>query len=395
MNRRLVLLPLAAAAATLAGGAAHAQDPWYVGVRQAITTESGGRDDTYATTSLRGGLRIPFGRQRAFADASLSRTTFDKNQNSDTNGYSLNAGLDWQTVERLSGNVRALASRSLAPYTFIGLEPTAGGAVPVSQTFDNVEKLRDLSAAVRLGVVTRLALEGSVGHREVAYSAAEFAPLEYRQDSGSLGVNYRFSGLLSMGTGVSVQEAEYPQAIGGPDASSRRNVYVSARWVPTGASTVNARLNFGKIEFDRQTVRDFSGATGHVTWEWQPTGKLQFMTTLARDAGQDARFIQLRVNDVPQLPLLADFSRVSNSLSLRANYGYSAKVNFGAGLQHVRSKVASSVVGDTDRDATALSLTGNWAPTRWLSLGCEVGHSKSSGARAASLVGCYGQFTLQ
>lgn len=396
MNRRLALLPLAAAALVCSQGArAQAAEPYYIGVRQAFSQETGGRDDTYATTSVRGGLNIPFGRQRVFADASLSRTTFNKNKSANTDGYSLNAGLDWATIERLSGNVRAYATRSLAPFTFVGLEPTAGGAVPVVQTFDNVERVQDISTTARVGVVTRLGIEGSLGHRELAYSATQYAPLEYKQDNGSLGVSYRFSGLLTMGTGVSVQEAKYPRAIGGRDASSRRDVYVSASWVPTGASRVDARMNVGKIEFDRATERDFSGVTGAVSWDWKPTGKLQFVTTLARDAGQDARFIQLRLNNVPQLPQIADFSRVSNSLSLRANYGYSAKIALGAGLNYVRSQVASKVAGDTTENATALLLDATWTPTRALAFGCQAGHTTGTGSQGTSLVSCYGQFTLQ
>ena len=396
MKPRLVLLPLAGAAAVLIGSAAHGEtDPWYLGARAAVTTESGGRDDTYVTTSLRGGLDVPLGRQRVFADASVSNTRFDRHSQSNTDGYGLNAGIDWQTIERLSGDVRVRASRSLAPFTFVGLQTTAGGAIPVSETFDNVEKLQDVSASARLGVVTPLTIEGTAGHREVSYTATQYAPLEYQQDRGRLGVVYRFSDILSLGTGVSVQETDYPNAIGGPDASSRRDVYVSARWVPTGASAVTARINGGKIEFDRETVRNFSGATGYVAWDWRPTGKLRFVTTLARDAGQDARFIQLRLNDVLQLPQLADFSRVSNSLTVHASHAYSGKLSFGAALQHVRSQEASSVVGDRSENATALSLSATWLATRSLSFGCETSYSEGSQTRSATALGCYGQFTLR
>ena len=71
-------LSLVAGACAWFAGAALAQSadrPWYIGLGQDFTHQSnvlssatGEISDTISTTTLRGGVNVPFGRQRAYAN---------------------------------------------------------------------------------------------------------------------------------------------------------------------------------------------------------------------------------------------------------------------------------------------------------------------------------------
>ena len=400
------------ASALLLAGGAHAQSgdrPWYVGFYQDIGYQSnvlkssGAEDnDITSTTALRGGLNLNFGRQRAFANAALTHTRYNDLKARNNNGYSLGAGLDWSTIERLSGNVLFSANRGQSDFN-------PGGIVPV--TISNIERSEDLSAKVRLGVVTMLGFEATGGYRRVSFSAPEYASREYTQDRGSFGVTYRPSGILSLGTGISGDRTRYgAPAFGQPvaDRSERRDLYLSATWVPTGASTFNGRVAASKIEYNRASAADFKGLTGYVNWAWKPTGLLSINTTLSRDSGQESGFLR----STPTLRFGAlgfelvdttasDFSQITNTLSVNAAYELTGKIMLDAGLAYARRNLVDGFTGAEGRDnTTTLSLGGKWAATRTVSAGCRASHRTRSARGAGSqdyksdTFSCFGQVTL-
>ena len=374
--------------------------PWYVGLTQDFTHDSnvlGGVSgaeisDTISTTTLRGGVNVLFGRQRFYANAALNHQSYSDLSARNNNGYDLGAGLDWSTVERLSGSVTLNAGRRQADFN-------VGGVMPV--TVSNLERSEDLNARVRLGADTQLAFDAGFGQRRVSFTAPEFASREYRQDSGNLGLTYRPSGILTLGTGVSAQRTKYRvPAIGQttPDRSDRQDVYVTATWVPTGASTVSARVNVGKTEYDQATAADFKGATGSLSWAWRPTGLLNLTTSLSRDTGQESGFLQLAPGNTVSA---SDFSRVTNSLAVRAGYELTGKINLSAGVAYARRELVDGFTGVSGNDnSTTLSAGATWAAMRTLSLGCNASRESrsASGAGSSSFdsnrFGCFGQFML-
>jgi len=394
---------LAVAAGLALSGTALAQSssrPWYVGLTQDFTHESNvlgsasgaETSDTVSTTTLRGGLNLPFGRQRAYANAALNHQRYSDLSARDNNGYDLGAGLDWSTIERLSGSVTLNASRRQADFN-------VGGIVPISVS--NLERNQDFNARVRLGADTQLAFDAGIGQRRVSFTAPEFASREYKQDSGNLGLTYRPSGILTLGAGVSAQRTKYlAPAVGQTtaDRSDRQDVYATATWVPTGASTINARVAVGKTEYDQATAADFSGVTGSVVWAWRPTGLLSLTTSLSRDTGQEAGFLRLAPGTTVSA---SDFSQVTNSFSVRAGYELTGKINLTGGVGYVRRNLVDGFTGISGNDnTTTVSFGATWAAMRTLSLGCNASRDSRSSSGAGSTgydsdrVGCFGQFTL-
>ncbi len=123
-------LPLPAfLALALAGSAAAETSPYYIGANQALayqtnifSSTTGEIDSGISTTSVIGGFDQPIGRQRVYANGTVGYNYFanDAVRYLNNNSYGLNAGLDWQTVERLSGTVRLAANQSLAFYGAAG-----------------------------------------------------------------------------------------------------------------------------------------------------------------------------------------------------------------------------------------------------------------------------------
>ena len=400
---------LVAATLLAAAGAGRAEaNPYYIGVSQAFAhdsnlyrTETAPQPDKYSITGLQAGVDQPFGRQRFYANGSVRATRYEDIVELNNTGYGLNAGLDWSTIEQLSGGFNVSLNQSLAPYGASGNQPLL--------TKKNVETDQQASARVQLGLVALVSLEGTLSHRRVGFSANEFAASEYRQNSASLGLNYRPSGLLTLGTALRTTRGDYPNVVlaNGDSASfSRNDLDLTATWVPSGLSTVNARLSFGRQTSDALSQRDFSGTTGSISWAFLPTGKLSFNTAISRDTGAESGFANTRG---VQLNGSSDNSRLTTSVAFTAAYEATAKIKINAGLRYTRRSlvdeqfvngVAVQSAEGTD-SLKSLSLGANYEPSRNWQLGCgavrdlRLASGGLSNSYAATNVNCSTQFTLK
>nr|WP_316643933.1 hypothetical protein [uncultured Roseateles sp.] len=403
---RPTLLPLAALLALMCAGpvALAETTPYYIGASQSFTHESNIyrlsgnspiNSDTVSGTSLLAGIDQTFGRQRAFADASVNANRYSNNKTLNNTGYSLNGGLDWATIERLSGRISFGANRNMAQFN-------PGGDSPVL-TKKNIQTNKQASATVRYGLVGKYSLEGSLSHRQVAYSAVEYNRFEYRQNSGSLGLVYRPSGALSLGAALRHTTGSYPKARVSTsgfveDTYKRNDLDLTSNWTVSGASSIAARLSYGKQEYASFNTRDFSGATGSVTWYWTPGPRLQIKTSLTRDTGQDTSFLTFGSNNF----ITSDYSRLTTELQSSATYELSAKIFIDASVRWADRSltgIGNQVGNDTNK---GLSLGGRWLATRSTQVGCQLSHdSRSSDNLALSLpfsansTSCYAQIMLR
>lgn len=401
----------------LVGSGAQAQtSPWYVGAAQTFTHETNvyrladgvatpagvSKSDLVSSTALLAGLDQPISRQRLYGTATLRSSRFRNNDVLDNEGYSLNAGLDWATVERLSGNLELSADRNLA---FFNTDTEVG-----LLTTKNIENSRRLSGTVRVGVVTQYTAEASVEHREVDYSAAEYAARENRQTTGTLGLRWRPRGTNVFGLGLRHTSGTYPRFRELGDGSferdgfTRTGIDLSAGLEVGGASRIDARVTLGHTRYDEATQRDFSGITGYAAWTWKPGAKLQIVTRLARDDGQNSYF-----SGNPFLNGVVDYSRTTTALSIGADYAATAKIRLKSGLRVARRDLVRTLPPDSvlaadasGRDtSTEFTLGASWEPTRSLVFGCDLGIEKRSVSGELSLpygarrFGCYGQIFLR
>ena len=344
------------------------------------------RGDTLSTTTLAAGLDQRIGRQRLLSEAALRVLRYRDNGSLDHEGHTLAAAWAWETVDRLSGTLRAGSTRTLRPY---------GSFVLPGATARNLETTEELAAVARLGGQGRASLEAGLATRRVDYSEPGFALAELRTDTLALGGRWRPGGAAIYGAAWRHTWGRYP-VLGdryGVDALD-----FSLELAPTGASRLYARLSPTKARYDNATERDFSGLTAAAQWRWQASGKFTLALRAVRDLGQDAYLERYGADDsAAAVRGSIDDSTVLTLVFLEGGYAYSEKSQLRASLGTTRRELTRLAPAQTTllegRDATAVATLGlRWSTTRHAALGCDVGLERRT-ARGA-LGSAYGTSTL-
>lgn len=376
--------------------------PWYVGLKQRLEhqsnvfqTAANAVSDTVSTTSVVGGLDQPIGRQRLLGSATLGRAHYQKRSDLSHDQYSGTLGLDWETAGNLSGNVTVDAAQSLADFTPVGLPDV---------TTDNITRTFGARASARLGAPSaRLGFDFGGALRRTRFDNPSYRIRDLDIDEIYGGLRYRPGGSLVLGLRLRKTQGEYPKfrnpAPGRftPEGFDRDNIDLIADWPLSGASTVNARLSFGKDRYDTVTARNFSGVTGAVAWRWQPTGRIVTNTSFTRNSGDDAT-----VNFAPgQVPYATSAARDSNVLASSLDYDLTGKTKLRAGVSASETSAVDLLLGTRTREfVTGVTLGLTWEATRAITAGCDLAlrnRASRTGVPGydANVFGCYGQFVLR
>jgi hypothetical protein len=404
---RWTLLAAALSAAVASLPATAETSPYYVGIAQTFSHETNllrlrdgqppaagtSEADTISSTALVAGIDQRYGRQRVSGSATLRANRYSNNKQFNGQSYNTTLGLDWETIERLNGNVTIAADRTQRA----DLRDRSGQFV-VGSNFENRSRL---AGSVNVGLAGPLGLEAGGSSTTVKYTndATDYAA--FREDSVSAGVRYKLGGATSVSLGLRQTRTEYPNLlISLPDPRDKRkrnDVDLGLLWVPSGASRLDARISQGKTTHEQISGRDFSGSSGSFTWLWTPGGKLRLNSRLARDVGQSSQFITNA----------SAFAQTTDSLRVAADYDLTGKITLNSALQIYRrnlDRTGQLVDTVSGSDTTSvLSLGARWSPLRSLSVGCQTSYEKRSSNSnvllnepySASSVSCFGQLTLQ
>ena len=270
-------------------GGASEPNPYYIGVSEALTHDSNvyripdGPADSYSSTSLFGGFDQQISRQRVFGRARVSANRYREQDALNNNSYGFTGGLDWQTIENLSGNLYAAYEHSLSA-------PVAAPGVPIQQT-KNIADLASVSAIARWGGPSLFTVEGALNYASVGYSEPAYVTSESTSSSGSLGVYYHSGGPLRVGLAGRVTRNRFPKAFIDPLTNEYvstqidgRNIDLLLDYDVTGQIAANVRLSYTK-QTNSLGNTNFSGFTGGVGVDWRVSGK----TSLRFDAGPRCR----------------------------------------------------------------------------------------------------------
>ena len=405
----------------IAGPAAAATSPWYLGLVQSVGYESNlyriadeqplapglSRSDTLSTTSLIGGLDQTISRQRVYGSINARANRFANNKGLDNTSYGLDLALDWETLERLSGTLRVAADQALNQFN------NRNGISGQVETQKNIANTNLMDAKFRLGRQTKLSFEAGLGLRQRRYSSANYKGAEFDEASASLGLRYRPSSLLDLGVSIRQANVDYPfyRRTGvdsyQSDSLTRRYLDFSAHWEPSALSQLSVRVSPTRISHDSNTVGDFSGLTGSADWHLQASGKTQLTTSLSRDAGQSSNALNLGIFG----PGVNDTSQLTTALRFKADHELTGKVSVSGSLAYARRRLTDTVVAlpqltlrtldGTDNTATA-TLGARWAISRSGQLGCDLHNERRASSNAQLLTpfngygfSCYGQLVLQ
>ena len=428
--RRLALPAAIGAALACSSGSAFAQDassgrslasdpnPYYIGVSEGLTHDSNvfripsGPSDNFSSTSLSGGFNQQISRQQFFGNGTVSLNRyFDQTQLNNTS-YNLGTGVNWQTIENLSGNLNLAAGRNLTA-------PTAGVGAPASHR--NIAKTENVDTRVRWGGVSLLTLEGSAGYSRLDYSDPQSAAGDSKGRTGSLGVYYRPGALLRVGIAGRVNRTESPNAFFDANTGTYqsntikgKNVDLTGEYVLSGFLSANGRLSYTKQTNSGISGTNFSGLTGALGLTYQPTARTSFRFDAARDAGFDASLFNTvgfttNSNGVPVLSTIQgryENNRVTDTVGVGVSYAVTAKISANASANYSRAKLTTTVVGagsqagpETLDKQNALSVGASYAIARNWGLNCAAAytHREVTGGTPFSYndntIGCTTQYT--
>jgi len=384
---------LIAAALGFTGASALAEtSPYYIGVSQSFTHESnvfkvndadGPKSDTISGTSLYGGFDQPLGRQRVYGNASVTANRYSDLDRLNYLGKNLSAGLDWSTIERLSGNLRFSYAEGQGDYS----RPDAA-----QTTEKNLQTTRSMGASISYALSANLGLNAGIERRNIDVSNEAFASSEVQSDVATVGASYGSSSLLRFGAGLRFTRDEYPKSQQtGPDTFvertvRRRDLDLTAVWTPTELTAVDARNSFGRDQTSQ--VQDSSGdrVTGRLGVRYSATGKLNLNASISRDTGSNTTFQQLS-NPVPGGPsgFFVDSNQLSIATNLGATYALTSKVSLRAGYSRSNGTYRNENGSTSDNVTNSWSLGGSYAAARNLTLGCGAGRdTRSNGSGGVS-----------
>jgi hypothetical protein len=383
---------------------------------QVVEPESSG---LISTTLLLAGLDQPIGRQRLYVNLNAGYTSYAHQPQLDSPRYALTAGIDWETVEKLSGNAEFSSGLRLGSYGDRDVPAGRGDNQETYNRFTLLARIGDWKrsrAWVEAGFVADqvrnevdflqpvpygIAIDPGTGAPIVRYT--DGYTRDERSNAVTLGVRYRQSGALVLGAGVRTEsrrtEVERqlidPAQLVASSADSRRNdLDLFADFNPGGAHQLRARLSYADTNYDDPGAADNAGWNGSLRWAWQATGKLDSNLLLMYDTEDRERGGGSAADGYGDNKTLA--------LEWRLRYAITSKVSANLAASGYQRQY-DTLGGFTDHD-TLLSLNLTWAVLRNATLGCTAGlDRRTSNAQAAvgrnsydaQLFSCFAQLMLQ
>lgn len=412
------LVRLACLVLLLQAGVALAEaTPYYVGGSIRLGRESAvvqtplgaefSRADTGTTTTLAAGFDQPFGRQRGYANLSLNSTRFASDTSFNNQSYSVAGGLDWSTVENVSGSLSASTNRTLLP--------------PVSAAFGQLgervlQTISAVNANASIGLVGPYSLTLGASRQQVRADTdlATVAQRDADQEAYSIGLKWRPRGATTVVFDLSTSTSRFPRALQAADGSFSEDSYrqdgaqVSLSMQPTGNSLVEARIGQYNTRYTASQQRDSSAIAGSLFWRWTPLAKSALSVRLSHDTDQRTDLSVQQFTPTFFTQTRADRRNKTEALLLGLSHDYSAKVSIGASARVARSDSVQIIdnqffpTNASDRDhSRTLSLNARWTPTRGSALSCEYTHDRHRGQlvlvndSTTRALACTAQITFQ
>jgi len=384
--KRFALKACTVAGLTVLASSSWAQS-WGLGASQRFTYDTNlfgdvageEEDDVISSTGVNGLLNLQFGRQQLQGTGAFTVNRYDKNSGLNGNGHDVGLRLNWETIASLSGTLGARTTESQYEY---GIESDDGPS-----RGKNLVTTDEAYFRAQLGGPSVWTFNTGVNAQRRRYSAADFEKNQLDQWAAEVGATYKFSPDLSVLLTLRHTETDRPDyttAEGdfvGNDVT-RNDLELGTTVQITGASGVDARLALTRERY-KTTTSNNDLLTGYVAWRWKPTGKLGFVTTLARDTGTGSgiRYVASDDSSNEEVPTstLTSTTQLRNSLAIKSTWSATSKINVNGGLQWARREVSStfSDSSSTRNDQTyGINLGVGYAPLRYLSTGCQVAYQR-------------------
>lgn len=329
------------------------------------------RGDTYFNTFA--GIRFDklYSRQHLRADFTVTHYAYRTYKYLDFNGVSGRAAWDWAIGDRWNGELAYNQTQTPSNYatqtgfrTSYQLYQRAAGDA-------NYWWHPDWSAGAGLAKIRS------------NYNNS-FNPFsEYDADVVDARITYRPSSGNQIRLLVRRTDGNYPNRIATPigflaQSYTQDDYEAEAKWVLDGQSRVFGRVGYTSVGYDASALRlrDFSGPTARLVYDWTPTGKTTISLVLRRDIGPE-----------PQDNLNASFVATS-AASIAASSAVTSKISVRGFAEWRKRELGGEAifVDNTLRNPTYTqnyTLTGTWTPDRSLLFNVSLGHETRTGNNPA------------
>lgn len=242
-----------------------------------LSIGASGRGDTLATTAVGFSLDVPVSLQRFQLGYRWFTSRYNTFTDLDHDGHSLNAAWLWAVTPWLTGDVGYQETRNLA--SFADIQGRRPDLVTDRMAYANAAWLMTPSWRLH-GAVTGVRTEHEDPLRAPANDVENVAV--------EAGVSYISRQENRIGVAVRREEGKSPHLANLPgapfdNAYVQTGIGVQGRWVVSGLSRLDGRLDYTRREYDQFTQRNYSGPTFRATYTWTPTGKFTLAATAQRD----------------------------------------------------------------------------------------------------------------
>lgn len=308
------------------------------------------RSDMFSTVFA--GLRLdkPYSLQRFQLDLTATRYEFRRNTFLSFSALDYRAAWLWSVTPRLTGIVSADRTQALASYA----DFTNRGNRNV-QTNETQRVLADWS------VGGAWHLTGGISRLQSNNSAEFTAVGDYVQNSAEGGIRFVSSQDNSATLVRRESWGEYSNRSLGPalldTGYTQHETEVRAAWRMSGHSTLDARMGYFERRHDHFAQRDYSGAVGSLTGNWNPTGKLKITVT----AGRDLLSYQETTVDYSSSYYVSNYARVLPIWTLSDKTALHLKLDINR--RDYRGAVTLSPIQQRQDTLRTAQLSMTWQPT--------------------------------
>ncbi|QID16758.1 outer membrane beta-barrel protein [Nitrogeniibacter mangrovi] len=239
---------------------------------------NGQRGDTISVTSLSAVFDRVYGRQRLHASADLSRAGFAEWSDLDYTTKGAAAGWDWRVGPRWTGTLQVDQKEVARDFA----------DVQTNRRETSINRQRTFKASASYWWHPDWAVGMGWERYNSAYSDRASERADYRASIPEISLTYRPESGNRLSLSARFTDGEYPNRVLTATADEgfrQSDVRMSGRWRLTGLSVLSGYLGYTRRTYRNLSIRNFSGMTGRLQYDWTITGKVSLRSTVRREIG--------------------------------------------------------------------------------------------------------------
>ncbi len=383
--------------------------------------------DTVSSTGLKLGLDKSYSRQRYYASLGTALNRYIDSTQLNNTSYDFNFAATSEFTDKGLIQLSGVATQNLARFD------VANGDI-ISQS-KNIQNTSRISGQMSYGGYGGLNPYAGISHFQQGFTYTNSNYQAMNQNTYSLGTYYKYVPQLNLGFGARLTRGDlnYDQGNGDIliDETRRRDIDFSANWVVSGLSNLYARISATRSKDEYKNAiggiqeTKTRGATGELSWNYTPQGRLEYMLGFTRDNGNAGKNYDISNTEVGAGVTYAEAggqayqknenNRLANTLNGKVTWDLSYKLKLNAAFTytkyHLYRNIDTTIIAGDDSVVqpeslesqksryTEYSIGGKYEYARWLDLYCEIKRLKRTEDAEyrpynATVTSCTGQFNI-